>query len=548
MKALAAMRAWLSGAGLSLIFMLLPILLLLYIGYSLPQQLNRLQQEFQNRLKYDEVSADIYNLTNNVQEYILYRDPQSLSNIQRYSSEAIKKELGLYNSVRQSQKQSLMELISLNEAYNTFVKQEVIPSVPSFADKNRDILLWQYRDLSRQLVYKAQMLTEINGQESKGSLDRFSSLMAKEQFFALFIFLFALGSLLLGGLVVRPWLVRYFYLTNLIKDSPYAIMFIDRKERLRYLNNYAENIFQLPKKVVERKNLDEILTLYPCLQNVMQPLYGALLQNEKITNYRLNYNRGEVKLPLSVDCIPIRSLNKPLGAVLVMREETRLADSNMLLDTVERERKHLAIEIHDWIGRYLSSIIHGLDFALRKNENHLRPEARESLLTLRTQCQNAAIDMRSIMNDIHPYIVEKVGLIPALESYCTNFERVHGKKVYMFYQHHSLNLTRKEEISVYRIIQEALTNSAKHSIASEVDIHFTETDGTLRIEILDNGDIKETTLAPGKGLWGMKERAKLIGGELTYGFKDSGFYINLTLQTGGAEASEKDRDYAGRRP
>ena len=98
------------------------------------------------------------------------------------------------------------------------------------------------------------------------------------------------------------------------------------------------------------------------------------------------------------------------------------------------------------------------------------------------------------------------------------------------------------------IIQEALIKVAKHSNASEVDIHFTETDGTLRIEILDNGDIKETALQPGKGLWGMKERARLIGGELAYGFKNGGFYINLTLQTGGSEASEKDRDYAGRRP
>ncbi|MGB9804826.1 sensor histidine kinase, partial [Desulfofundulus sp.] len=120
------------------------------------------------------------------------------------------------------------------------------------------------------------------------------------------------------------------------------------------------------------------------------------------------------------------------------------------------------------------------------------------------------------------------------------------RKVYIFYHQRSLKLGRDREIFIYRIIQEALTNVARHSEATEVDIHFNETGDTLQVEILDNGGIQEEKPVPGKGLWGMKERARFIGGNLAYGFKDGGFCVSLTVPlTEGGKGSEENRDHAG---
>ncbi|CEP68529.1 PAS domain [Moorella glycerini] len=531
------------------VLVLLPTLLLLYTGYTLPRQLHQLQRELQSQLKFQEISADIYHLTTSVQEYIFYGDLQALNNFRQYSAQMVNKELELYNLVEQSKKQDVAQLMALSKAYNSFVEREVIPGRQLEANENRELLLWQYRDLSRQLVDRADALRDAGLQENNALLEYTVALLNKEGLFMLLLSLFSLGAVIWEVVAARQWLAHYFCLRSLAKDSPDAIMFVDRKERLQYVNRSAANLFHVPKEAVAGKSLGEILTMYPHLQSIVQPLYDALLQNEKITDYQLSYGREEGKLLLTVDCTPIYLFKKPAGAVLVARKTPEPKNSNILLDTIERERKRLSIEIHDWIGRYMSSIIHGLDYVLRVNGGRLPAEVQENLLMLRTQCQNAAIDMRGIMNDIHPYLIEKVGLIPALESYSTNFERIHNKKVYIFYRQRSLQLDREKEILVYRIIQEALTNVAKHSPATEVDIHFSETKDTLQIEIVDNGGGQETAPVPGKGLWGMKERARLIGGDLVYGFVDGGFCVTLTLpKAGGGKADGQDRHHAGGRP
>lgn len=517
------------GAAMLPVLLLLPALLLLYTGYTLPRQLHRLQQEFQIQDKYHEILTDIYHLNTSVQEYILYGDLQALNNFRYYSAETVKKELELYNLVEQSQKQDVAELITLNKAYNSFVEQEVAPGKQLQDNDDRDVLLWQYRDFSRQLVYRADALAEAGRHGNNVVLEHIVSLLNKEGLLMVLSAIFSLGTVFYGVISLWPWLVRYFCLGSLAHDSLNAVMIVDQNERLMYLNCSAENLFSLPREAVTGKSLGEILTLYPHLQKFVQPLHDALLKNEKISDYKFNYAREENKLFLAVDCTPVYLFRRLAGAVLVARETTKSRDGSILLETIEKERKRLSIEIHDWIGRYMSSIIHSLDYILRTDGEQLPAEVRENILRLRTQCQNAAIDMRSIMQDIHPYLIEKVGLIPALESYSSNFERLHNKKVYIFYSQRSLRLDKEEEILIYRIIQEALTNVAKHSTATEVDIHFTETKDTLKIEIIDNGRVEETTPAPGKGLWGMKERASLIGGDLIYGFQDGGFCVTLTI-------------------
>jgi signal transduction histidine kinase len=180
-----------------------------------------------------------------------------------------------------------------------------------------------------------------------------------------------------------------------------------------------------------------------------------------------------------------------------------------------------------------------LDHLLRQS-NDLAPGGadaiRKDLEQLRTHCQHAAVDMRNIMNEIHPYLVDKMGLIPALESYVSYFEKAYGIETRIYYESHTLKLETWEEIAIYRIVQEALTNVIKYSAASKVEIHFAVRGGTLKIEVKDNGPPGEKPVE-GKGLWGMKERAKLLGGNLAYGYAAGGFVVTLTIPINWEETS-----------
>lgn len=549
---------WPQKVAMLLILIMLPALLLLYTGFTLPTQMSLLQQELHKRSKYRELLAEIYNLNTSVQEYILFGDSQALNNFHYYSSEVIKREMEIYATEKHSLKQDVAELIVFSKDYISFVDHELLPVIKiegNGANDSREVILWSFRDYSHQLVNRANSLAESGRQENKASLELITALLDNKGSLMLFLALLSIGSSIYGAALLWPWLIRHISLGYVAKDTQNAVIIIERKERILYLNPVAESIFAMNLESVSGKSLGELLNQYPHMQNVVQPLQDTLSKNEKVSDYTFNYSADGQKLLLAVDCNPVHLLKMPAGAVLTARKTTKAKDGNILLETIEIERKHLSIEIHDWIGRYMSSIIHSLDYILRINGKTLPEEIKENLILLRSQCQNAAIDMRSIMHDIHPYLIEKVGLIPALESYGSNFERLHNIKVYIFYSQRSLPLEREKEILVYRIIQEALTNVARHSKATEVDIHFAETNDTIKIQVIDNGGAKDNTLSPGKGLWGIKERAGLLGGHIAYGFQDGGFSITLTLPlneedkpgyTGeGDESIGENRDYAG---
>lgn len=528
------------------LFFLMPPLVLLYIGFTTFQQLDQLDRNLGRLVKSHEVALNLNHLTTSVQEYIFYSNLQALNDFRHYGRQAVDRELELHNLVGQSEKQSVEELIALTKNYLSFMEKEVVPArKEGLPGPEREMMPRQCLDLTRQLVYRADSLLEAGRTEAQKKMGQTMADARKTGIFARLLSLLSLGALFGAAILVLPWLVRNHLFASAIAGFPNAVMIVDRQERLQYINQAAQDLFCLPKDIAAGKNLKELLRIFPHLQPVVQPLYPVLLHKEKLLDCRTTYLRGEDKLSLSIDYLPAYISRWLAGIILLCREGRKENNGMVLLDAIESERKRISIEIHDWIGRYMSSIIHGLDYVLRVKEEQLPPEVKENILMLRTQCQKAAIEMRSIMNDIHPYLIEKAGLIAALESYADSFERIHNIKVYIYYQNRSLPLTPEEQITIYRIIQEALTNVAKHSPATEVDIYFNETGDSLLIEIIDNGGVQEAPPVPGKGLWGMKERARSIGGKMLHSYRDGGFCVSLNLPKRGRAQSGQDQDYAG---
>lgn len=478
-----------------------------------------------------DMSETIIKMTSNVNDYFNYHDIRYLDSFRRNSAVAVKYELELYNIMAPSKKQDIDELIELTQAYSSFVEKDVLPAIEKNQYNSNDIKYLQFRhkEFSIDLTGKINSLSEAGKGDTEAYFQQ-DLIGGSTRVTLLLVFLLLSLTILIVFLSasLKRTLTRYVYLEKLFGHIINPVIAVDRGGVIRYLNKPVQDLLDISHDGLKGKNIGRIAAFYPHLQSITQPLYDVMLQGKEIISHRVTYRSAERKIELVVDYIPVYIFNRPEGAMMIAALAGEKKDKHVLLDTLEAERKRISIEIHDWIGRHMSTMIHSLDYILRLTGGSVQREIREQLLALRSHCQNAAIEMRGIMNDIHPYLIDRVGLISALESYISTFEKLNKINVYVLYQDRSLRVKKKDEIIIYRIIQEALTNVAKHAMATEVDIEFTISHDTLKIEVADNGG-STGDFSSGKGLWGMKERANLIGGDIVFENSGPGFCVTITV-------------------
>ena len=523
---------------------ILTILLVLAVNelYVAPQKAGDLARYSERLATCYQISLQIERLISSVDNYILYNDPRYLEEFHYCSLETLREEMELYHTVDASVRRKLGDLIDENRKYLSFVEKGA---------GGGELGRAEHAYLAAALRDRARVVTA----DFKERVDRAAASVAveenKQRAFLLLLTLLSIGFLAVGVYGIGLPLLRenagLRYLTTGLRN---AVVMTDERGVVRSINTAAERLLAISADTVVGRPLNAVLGHAPHLREVLQPLFQVILNRQEVTDYQVVYVHGGQKHSLTADYYPLMVLDKLTGAAMVAQPETTRKDGGLLFDSMEAERKKLSIEIHDWIGRYMSTLIYTLDYTLRQHGDELPEEVRDNLVRLRQQCQMAATDMRSIMNEVHPYLLDKVGLVSAVESYVSHFEKTSGKKVFLYYSDRTLKLNRLQAIVIYRIIQEALTNVTKHSNATEVDIHFAVQDGVLRVEILDNGEGEPgQEPAEGTGLWGMKERARLLGGDLVYGYTDGGFAVTLTVPLDREEVrGEPDQDNAGGRP
>lgn len=496
-------------------------------------QVDKIRSFQQQLADLDDLSVNINNMTASLQDYIILGEQRFLEDYYQISSSIVKKQTELYNSPTLSQNQDVLQLIELSKSFMSFASLEVIPMIQSkdISQANTEYLYNRNKELTSELKNKLNIIKKKNNAHITNYFQ--ATILNIDNKIKLLLFILLSFLLLLPYityLMFKPLLAKCVYTNELAEYSDDAVMFIDSNGAVKYVNKSCQDLFGLLPENVISKNIQHFPEFFPRLQNTIQPLFHSLMYQKEILKNKVTYKDDGRSIDLTVDYIPIKLFERFIGTIMVSRITNHQKDKPLLLDTLEKERKRISIEIHDWIARYMSTIIHSLDYNLRlhKNGDLKGEQLLQSLSDLRSHCQNAAIEMRGIMNDIHPYLIDKVGLISALESYITTFEKLNNIKVFIFYHDRSLKLKKKDEIIIYRIIQEALSNIVKHARATEVDINFTKEHDTLKIEIMDNGG-SEGDFVAGKGLWGMRERANLMGGTIVFGYCETGFCVTLSV-------------------
>jgi PAS domain S-box-containing protein len=198
------------------------------------------------------------------------------------------------------------------------------------------------------------------------------------------------------------------------------------------------------------------------------------------------------------------------------REALRML-AGKLLSVQEEERRRLAREMHDDLTQRLAVL--AIEAGKLEQQLDSSPEPiRDKLRQMKEQMVKLSADVHSISRQLHPAIIDDLGLVDAIESECTSFSRREGISVRYEPINIPESIPKDIALCIYRIMQESLRNIAKHARVEEAEVLLTGTDDGIRLYVRDNGvgfvpaDVHGQR---GLGLASMEERVRLIQGRFS---------------------------------
>ena len=195
--------------------------------------------------------------------------------------------------------------------------------------------------------------------------------------------------------------------------------------------------------------------------------------------------------------------------------EARLRELAEFLQTVrEEERTRIARELHDEMGQALTALRIDLGW-LRNKCSPLGAPMVERVGSALGVVEHSIVSLRRISEDLRPAMLDSLGLAAAVEHHVEQFSQRTGIPCRLSMNRDEFDLDDRLATAVFRVVQEALTNVARHAEANEVSIEINETDDDIRLTMRDNG--RGFSGAHDKktfGLLGMRERISMLGGRL----------------------------------
>ena len=238
---------------------------------------------------------------------------------------------------------------------------------------------------------------------------------------------------------------------------------------------------------------------------------------------------------------------KPRGAVGTTLDvtERKLAEaalasvSRRLIEAQEKERTRIARELHDDIGQRLAILAIELE-RLHQNPPNL-PEARSRLGELQKQTSEIATDIQSLSHELHSSRLEYLGITAAMRGFCKEFGE--QQKVQVDFKARDLPSPLSPDISLclFRVLQEALHNSAKHSGVRHIEVRLWGTWDKIHLTVKDSGagfDLEAAREGRGLGLISMEERLKLLNGTFLIDSQpEKGTIIHVSVPLGSGSDS-----------
>jgi signal transduction histidine kinase len=263
------------------------------------------------------------------------------------------------------------------------------------------------------------------------------------------------------------------------------------------------------------------------------------------------YQRGAVDY-ISVPIVP-ELLRAKVSVFADLHRKTRQMESlnrelrtlsARLMATQDEERRRIARDLHDSVGQLVAAL--SMNTGLIQTEaEKMKPGIAEAARQNAQLLEQLSREIRTISHLLHPPLLDEVGLLPAIKTFAEGFAERSNVKVTVELSKDIGRLSPTYEISIFRIVQECLTNIYKHSGSKTAGIKIWATrDNTLTVQVCDEGkgmivENHQSASAKknhGMGLSGMRERVRELGGKLEVRSSNEGTIVIAALPLVGAEA------------
>lgn len=220
----------------------------------------------------------------------------------------------------------------------------------------------------------------------------------------------------------------------------------------------------------------------------------------------------------------------------MMAQELELAEQSnknltrQLMQVQEQERAHLARELHDDIGQFLTGI---QAQAYLVGQSIDKPDVVKPVTQqIVANCEAVQNSFRQLIKDLHPVILEELGLQEAIGHLVDNWRQQHDISAQLEIENPLPNFNDNSSTHIYRIVQESLNNIAKHAHAQQVLINIGVDHGQLILSLSDDG-VGLSGSSQGLGLRSMRERAACLGGEFKVSSPGKGVVVTVTVPLSG---------------
>lgn len=250
------------------------------------------------------------------------------------------------------------------------------------------------------------------------------------------------------------------------------------------------------------------------------------------------YQHGAVDY-VSVPVIPQLLRAKVRVFVDLHRKTQQLEILNARMTRLQdEERRRIARELHDSVGQLLAAI--SMNSVLVEAEFHkLSADAVKRVSENAAMVEEASRQIRTISHLLHPPLLDEVGLASALRWYVEGFSKRSKIGTKLDIPQELAGLPKEMELSIFRVVQECLTNIHRHAGSPTAEIRITQDEACLRVEIEDAGkgiplEKQSGSAHSGVGLRGMRERVRLLNGTLQIQSSDHGTRVTAVLPVGHA--------------
>jgi PAS domain S-box-containing protein len=310
-----------------------------------------------------------------------------------------------------------------------------------------------------------------------------------------------------------------------------------------FSNEKLASILSIPHERLIGSSFHEFI--FPEDEDLFSELLTAELRGGAKGEVRLKTPDGAL-VPVSLAVIRLALNGIDCHCIIVTdltgqkrNEEVLHALSARLLHIQDEDRRRIARGLHDGAFQRLAALEFKLTRVSQTSFN-LQPGAKRNLKECLELVGECCDELSNLAYLIQPPLLEEQGLGPALRAYVNGYNQRLGSRISLYFPDWPNRLPVDAEITLFRIVEEALSNIDRHSGSATGEIRFHKKSGELLLEIADHGSgipqeilkqLNRGTALPGIGIAGMRERVRLLGGRMEICSSFSGTTVRVKLPT-----------------